>query len=187
VFLISWNASWNCYSTSSTNFWDKQKYPRERVWLIISLVSLLHIYLLICLQILLQGKEYVFVANSDNLGAIVDMSILTKWSNFTCCSFLSALFLCQMIIPLELMNSFRCSFMSQWRYDSQLLYLWIHDWWYFIMKALQVPLFFKIIISGGLPVFLYIHLQRAWIQPTVRHQWVTLQPKQACFCIFLVG
>lgn len=24
----------------------------------------------------LQGKEYVFVANSDNLGAIVDLSIL---------------------------------------------------------------------------------------------------------------
>lgn len=27
--------------------------------------------------ILAQGKEYVFVANSDNLGAVVDLSILT--------------------------------------------------------------------------------------------------------------
>jgi hypothetical protein len=26
--------------------------------------------------IALQGKEYVFVANSDNLGAVVDLSIL---------------------------------------------------------------------------------------------------------------
>ena len=29
----------------------------------------------------LQGKEYVFVANSDNLGAIVDLSILIMVSN----------------------------------------------------------------------------------------------------------
>lgn len=27
---------------------------------------------------ILQGKEYVFVANSDNLGAVVDLSILNQ-------------------------------------------------------------------------------------------------------------
>jgi UTP--glucose-1-phosphate uridylyltransferase len=31
---------------------------------------------LYCKLILCQGKEYVFVANSDNLGAIVDLSML---------------------------------------------------------------------------------------------------------------
>jgi hypothetical protein len=30
---------------------------------------------------LYQGKEYVFIANSDNLGAIVDISIHIEWSN----------------------------------------------------------------------------------------------------------
>jgi hypothetical protein len=30
-----------------------------------------------------QGKEYVFIANSDNLGAIVDLSIQTpRFGNF---------------------------------------------------------------------------------------------------------
>jgi hypothetical protein len=59
-------------------FGTKTKISQRKVWLVILLVSLLRIYLLICLQIPLQGKEYVFVANSDNLGAIVDMSILAK-------------------------------------------------------------------------------------------------------------
>jgi hypothetical protein len=69
-----------CQPTFGTN--KKQKISHRKAWLNMLPVSLLHIHLLTCLQILWQGKEYVFVANSDNLGAIVDMSILTKWSNF---------------------------------------------------------------------------------------------------------
>lgn len=35
-------------------------------------------YILYCFPVfcLIQGKEYVFIANSDNLGAVVDLSIL---------------------------------------------------------------------------------------------------------------
>lgn len=35
--------------------------------------------------IFLQGKEYIFVANSDNLGAIVDLSILSLFPSFLLC------------------------------------------------------------------------------------------------------
>ena len=31
-----------------------------------------------------QGKKYVFVANSDNLGAVVDLSILSMFFYFLC-------------------------------------------------------------------------------------------------------
>lgn len=44
---------------------------------VISYPYVLIVLILFCISFLpSQGKEYVFIANSDNLGAIVDLSIL---------------------------------------------------------------------------------------------------------------